>query len=84
MRAAIDPPTIQVHLIEVIDADDEWDAANERYCHLYRAHCPRCSAQAEPRRTATGTIRRFRRRYQYRVPCSGLTRQLPLELNASN
>ena len=72
------------HLIVIVEAGEEWNADNECYCRLYRAHCIRCAAQAEPRRTSVGAIRRYQQRYQYRDPYSGLTRQLPLELNASN
>lgn len=74
------PPVIKDHVVEIIEAGEEWDKANELWCRLKQARCSGCGAVAKPARTAKTALKHFEREYAYREICQGVTRQLALDL----
>ena len=78
---AEDPLVINDHMIELIEAGEEWDTTNEVICHLYQAQCSGCKVHAKPARTKAGAIKRFRREYQYCGLCEAVPRQQTFDLS---
>ncbi len=75
------PLVINDHVIELIEAGEEWDKTNEVICHLYQAQCSGCKVHAKPARTKAGAIKRLRRAYQYRGRCEAVPRQQTFDLS---
>ncbi len=85
MAKAADPKPLVIndHVIEIIEAGEEWDKANELFCRLHQARCTGCGAAAKPARLAKTALKHFDREYRYRGVCPAVPRQLRLDLTGS-